>query len=111
VDNPPKDTNTMIYTHDRLIPISAERLAQNMRENDEARKVFDADMAAKEKAKTDAFNARMEIQFKADARKKYATLSDADFERLWTVRIKDEELLLQAAAVANRPLESWYQKF
>ncbi len=96
----------MIYTHDRLIPLSAEKLAENMRKNDEARKVFDADMAAKEKAKSDAFDAKMEIQFKAAARQKYATLSDADFERLWPVRIKDEELLLQSAAVANRPLES-----
>jgi hypothetical protein len=101
----------MIYNPDRLIPISAERLAQNMRENDEARKVRLAQLAAEEKVKSDAFDAKMEIQFKADARRKYATLSDADFERLWTVRIRDEELLLQAAAVANRPLESWYQKF
>ncbi len=101
----------MIYNPDRLIPLSPERLAQNKLENDEVRKVFEADIAAKEKAKSDAFDARMEAKFKADARRKYATLSDADFERLWPVRIRDEELLLQAAAVANRPLESWYQKF
>jgi hypothetical protein len=101
----------MMYNPDRLIPISAEKLAQNMRENDEARAVRLAELASQEKVKSDAFDAKMEAKFKADARRKYATLSDADFERLWPVRIKDEELLLQAAAVANRPLESWYQKF
>jgi hypothetical protein len=82
-----------------------------MRKNDEALSVRLAELASQEKVKSDAFDAKAEAKFKADARQKYATLSDADFERLWPVRIKDEELLLQAAAVANRPLESWYQKF
>jgi len=91
--------------------LTAEQLAENVRTNIEARKVFEAEMAAKERVKSDAFEAKFEAQFKADARQKYSALSDADFERLWPVRIKDDELLLQAAAIANRPLEAWYERF
>ena len=94
-----------------MFQITQEKLAENMRSNAEARKVFEAQMAAQEKAKVDAQDAKFEAQFKASARRKYASLSDSDFERLWTQRIKDEELLLQAAAMANRPLESWYERF
>ena len=94
-----------------MFQLTAEQLAENVRTNIEARKVFEAEMAAKERVKSDAFEAKFEAQFKADARLKYAALSDADFERLWTVRIRDEELILQAAAMANRPLEPWYQQF
>jgi len=94
--------------HKQLTP---EQLAENVRTNIEARKVFEAEMAAKEKVKSDAFEAKSAAQFKADARLKYSALSDADFERLWPQRIQDEELLLQAQAVANRPLEPWYQAF
>jgi hypothetical protein len=94
--------------HKQLTP---EQLAENVRTNSEARKVFEAEMAAKEKAKSDAQDAKFEAQFKASARLKYSALSDADFERLWPQRIQDEELLLRAQAIANRPLESWYQAF
>ena len=94
--------------HKQLTP---EQLAENVRTNIEARQVFEAEMAAKEKVKSDAQDAKSAAQFKSDARRKYSALSDSDFERLWPVRIKDDELLLQAAVIANRPLEPWYQAF
>ena len=94
--------------HKQLTP---DQLAQNVLENIEARKTFEAEMAAKEKAKSDAFEAKFEAQFKASARRKYASLTDADFERLFLLKIRDEELLLAAAASANRPIEAWYQAF
>jgi hypothetical protein len=94
-----------------MFQITQEELAENMRTNAEARKVFEAQMAATEKAKVDALAAKSASEFKQSARLKYSALSDADFERLWPQRIKDDELLLQAAVIANRPLESWYERF
>ena len=91
--------------------LTAEQLAENARTNAEARKVFEAEMAAKEKVKSDAFEAKFEAEFKANARLKYASLSDSDFERLWPTRIQDEELLLRAQAMSDRPLEPWYERF
>ncbi len=91
--------------------VTPEQLERSQRENDAARKAFEAEMAAIEKAKSDARDAEAEAALKASARLKYAGMSDADFERLWPVRIRDDELLIAASATATRPLPPWYVKF
>ncbi len=62
--------------------LTPEELARNQRENAEARKVFEAEMAAIEKAKSDARDKEAEAQLKQNARLRYAGMTDADFERL-----------------------------
>jgi hypothetical protein len=48
---------------------------------------------------------------RANARLKYAGMTDADFDRLWPTRLRDDELMIVSAMSANRPLESWYSRF
>lgn len=100
----------MVYNSDGVAihNLTPEQLERNQRENAEARKVFEAELAATEAAKVAARNAEAEAALKANARLKYSGITDADFERLWP-RIRDDELL--AAASTPRPLPSWYAKF
>jgi hypothetical protein len=90
---------------------SEEELEKNRQENIEARRIFDAERAKVEAAKVAARDAEQEAALKANARLRYAGLTDADFERLWPIRLRDDELIIAASAVANRPLEAWYTRF
>ena len=100
----------MVYSPDgrAISNLTAEDRERNAAENAAARAQFEAEMAAKEAAKVAARDAEAEAALKANARLKYAGMTDADFERLWP-RIRDDELLI--AATAPRPLPSWYAKF
>jgi hypothetical protein len=81
---------------ERLIPPSQAQLEQQRKENEAARREFEAKRKAEatEQAKRfEQLEAEREAGFKAECRAKYAALSDADFERLWPTTIRDKELL------------------
>ncbi len=58
--------------------VTPEELARNQRGNTEARQKFEPEMAAIEKAKSDARDKEAEAALKANARLKYAGMTDAD---------------------------------
>jgi hypothetical protein len=91
--------------------LTPEQLERNQRENDAARKAFEAEIKAQEQAKVDARNAEAEAQLKANVRLRYSGMTDADFERLWPIRLRDDELMIAASASANRPPAPWYVPF
>ncbi len=79
-------------------PTQAEREAlQAQARRNQAK--FEAERKAKEKAAQEAFKAQQAAiaeQFKQEHRHRLAALSDADFERLWTERLRDQALLAYA---------------
>lgn len=79
-------------------PTQAEREAlQAQARRNKAR--IDAERAAQEKEQKANFQkqqTQLAEQFKAEHRQRLAALSDADFERLWETKLRDEALLAYA---------------
>ncbi len=84
------------YDGQRILPpTKAEREAlQASARRNQAR--IDAERAAQEKAQKASFQKQqvaLAEQFKQEHRQRLAALSDADFERIWETKLRDQALL------------------
>lgn len=87
------------YDGQRILPPTAaerEALQAQARRNQLAIDLQNAKAEAERKANFQKQQAQLAAQFRAEHRSRLSALSDADFERLWETKLRDEALLAYA---------------